>query len=215
MKGVIFDLDGTMVDNMMVHHQAWQRLLKDLGLDLTLPQVKEQVHGVNDEIFLRLFGDRFTSEDRQALGARKEAEYREIFKPHLSLIDGLSVFLEELKRHGISMGIGSAAPKENVDFVLDNLNIRHYFKAVLHAGDVQRGKPDPEIYRKVAEGLGISTAECVIFEDSPTGAEAAWRAGSKAVIVTTTHYEEEFTRFPNIMKFMKDYHDAKEIIIPN
>ncbi|MCB0488461.1 MAG: HAD family phosphatase [Cyclobacteriaceae bacterium] len=212
MKGVIFDLDGTMVDNMMVHHQAWQRLLKTLGLDLSLPQVKEQVHGVNDEIFLRLFGDRFTAEERRVLGAKKEAEYREIFKPQLSLIDGLPVFLEELKHHNVIVGIGSAAPKENVDFVLDNLSIRHYFKTVLHAGDVQRGKPDPEIYHKVAEGLGVNTAECVVFEDSPTGAEAAWRAGSRAVIVTTTHSKEEFTRFPNIIKFVKDFRDAKEII---
>lgn len=212
MKGVIFDLDGTMVDNMMIHHQAWQRLLKDLGLDLTLPQVMEQVHGVNDEIFLRIFGDRFTAEERRALGAKKEAEYREIFRPQLSLIDGLPSFLDELKQNNVPIGIGSAAPKENVDFVVDNLGIRYYFKTVLHAGDVNRGKPDPEIYQKVAKGLGVDTTECIIFEDSPTGAEAAWRAGSKAVIVTTTHSEEEFVRFPNIMKFVKDYHDAKEII---
>lgn len=205
MKGVIFDLDGTMVDNMVVHHEAWQRLLKTLGLDLSLTEVKEQVHGVNDEIFLRLFGDRFTKEERQMLGERKEAEYREIFKPRLKLISGLPEYLEKLKAEDVRMGIGSAAPEANVDFVLDHLNIRHYFEAVLHAGDVTRGKPDPEIYHKVAGHLGLPPDQCVIFEDSPTGAEAAWRAGSEVVIVTTSHREEEFTRFPNVTRFIKDY----------
>ncbi|HNP96841.1 MAG TPA: HAD family phosphatase [Cyclobacteriaceae bacterium] len=212
MKGVIFDLDGTMVDNMLVHHQAWQRLLRSLGLELTLQQVKEQIHGVNDEIFLRLFGDRYTAEERRVLADRKEAEYREIFKPQLSLINGLPAFLDNLQQSGMLMGIGSAAPRENVDFVLDNLGIRHYFKTVLHAGDVNRGKPDPEIYHKVALGLGVEATECIIFEDSPTGAEAAWRAGSKAVILTTTHAEPEFARFPNIIKFLKDYSNTKELI---
>ena len=93
MNGLIFDMDGTMVDNMMVHHRAWQRLLKSLGLDYSLKQVKEEIHGVNMEILQRLFGDRFTVEERQALADQKEAEYREIFKDELEPVEGLIPFL--------------------------------------------------------------------------------------------------------------------------
>jgi HAD superfamily hydrolase (TIGR01509 family) len=205
MKGIIFDLDGTMVDNMMIHHRAWQRKLKELGMDLSLPEVMQKVHGVNEEILERLFGDRFTSEERKRYSKEKEAEYRNIFKSDLKLIAGLHEFLIILKERKIPLGIGSAAPPENVDFVLDNLGIRHFFKVVLHARNVSAGKPHPEIYLKVADGLGLPVKDCLIFEDSPVGVEAARRAGSSAIVVTTTHNEDEFKDFPNVLKFITDY----------
>ncbi|HEY5692246.1 MAG TPA: HAD family phosphatase [Cyclobacteriaceae bacterium] len=207
MKGVIFDLDGTMVDNMMVHHRAWQKKLKELGLDMTLEEVRKQIHGINDEIFIRLFGDRFTVAERKQLAYEKEEAYRAIYKSEIKLIDGLSVFLETLHDRGVPMAIGSAAPYENVDFVLDKLNLRCYFKTVLHAGDVEKGKPDPEIYLKCASGLHLTPEDCVVFEDSPTGAEAAIRAGCKLVIITTTHSQVEFSQFLKVEKFVPDFRD--------
>ena len=82
--------------------------------------------------------------------------------------------------------------------MLDNLNLRHYFKAIVHASMVEKGKPDPEVFEKAAAALGATTADCVIFEDSPTGAEAARRAGSPTIILTTTHGAEEFAHMPNV-----------------
>jgi HAD superfamily hydrolase (TIGR01509 family) len=205
MKGIIFDMDGTMVDNMMVHHRIWQKQLKELGLDLSLEQVHQQIHGVNEEIFERLFQDRFTKEERRQLAFEKEATYRRIFKKDIQLIAGLPKFLDLLKDSNIPMGIGSAAPPENVDFVLDTLGIRHYFKIALHSGDVEKGKPNPEIYHKVAGHLNLAAEECIVFEDSPTGAEAASRAGSKIIVVTTTHEKEEFQQIPNILAYINDF----------
>jgi beta-phosphoglucomutase len=212
MKGIIFDLDGTMVDNMMVHHRAWQSKLKTLGLDLHLDEVMEKVHGVNEEILERLFGDLYTLEERKQHSFEKEEEYRRIFKSELKLIEGLPQFLITLQERGVPLAIGSAAPPENVDFVLDNLNIRHFFKVILHARSVARGKPDPEIYQKAAAGLNLSPEECLIFEDSPVGAEAARRAGSKVVIVTTTHAAPEFAKFTNVIKFISDYNLIQDLI---
>ena len=208
MKGVIFDLDGTMVDNMMVHHQAWQSKLRELGLDLGMDEVMEKVHGVNEEILVRLFGDRFSPAERARLSFEKEAEYRRIFKPTLKLIDGLPEFLHKLNEEELPVGIGSAAPPENVDFVLDTLEIRHHFRVVLNSNNVEFGKPHPEIYLKVADGLGLRPADCLVFEDSLVGAEAAERAGCPVVIVTTTHQRNEFVRFANIMMFVKDFKDV-------
>lgn len=205
MKGIIFDMDGTMVDNMMIHHQAWQRQLASLGLDLSIAEVQERIHGINEEILERLFGDRFTPEQRRQIAWEKEAAYREIFLPHLKLVPGLADFLEQVKAAGIPMSIGSAAPPENVDFVLDHLNLRPYFTGVFHAQSVSKGKPDPEIFEKAAASMGLDASACLVFEDSVTGAEAARRSGAKSIIVTTTHAQEEFAHFDHILRFIPDF----------
>ncbi|MCB9348626.1 MAG: HAD family phosphatase [Lewinellaceae bacterium] len=205
MKGIIFDMDGTMVDNMMTHHRAWQRKLAALGLEMPLEEIKEKVHGVNVEILERLFGNRFTPAERKHISQEKEAEYRKIFRSELRLLNGLPEFLEELAEARIPLAVGSAAPPENVDFVLDELGIRHYFKAVLHAESVTKGKPDPEIFEKAAAGIGVPVQDCLIFEDSPTGAEAARRAGSTTIILTTTHEKSEFGGLPNVKRFIADF----------
>jgi len=204
-QAYIFDMDGTMVDNMMVHHRAWQRKLAALGLPLTLEEVRLQIHGINEEIIERLFGNRFTPQERSRIAWEKEAEYRSIFLAELSLIEGLSEFLEEASAGGIPMGIGTAAPVENVDFVMDNLRLRPFFQSLVHSGMVTRGKPDPEVFLRVAADLQTDPSRCIVFEDSPTGAEAARRAGMKAVILTTTHHAEEFAGFDHILKTIPDY----------
>jgi len=204
-QGFIFDMDGTMVDNMMVHHRAWQRKLAENGLDLTLEEVKESIHGINEEIIERLFGDRFTPDDRRRIAGEKEAAYRDIFLPELKLLDGLEVFLRAAHAIGIPMGIGTAAPRENVDFVLDNLGLRPLFQSVFDAKMVTKGKPDPEVFLKVAEQLALKPENCLVFEDSPTGAEASRRAGMAAVIVATTHKPEEFAHFENVVRIISDY----------
>ncbi|MCK6691948.1 MAG: HAD family phosphatase [Thermoanaerobaculia bacterium] len=204
-QGFIFDMDGTMVDNMMVHHRAWQLKLAENGLELTLEEVKASIHGINEEIIERLFGERFGPEDRRRIAWEKEAAYRDIFLPDLKLIEGLDNFLRAAHRLGIPMGIGTAAPRENVDFVLDNLGLRPLFRAVFDAKMVDKGKPDPEVFLKVAERLELKPENCLVFEDSPTGAEASRRAGMASVIVTTTHAPEEFARFDNVLRIISDF----------
>ena len=112
------------------------------------------------------------------------------------------------------MGVGSAAPPENVDFVMDNLGIRHYFQSIKHSKDVTKGKPDPEIYHTVAAEMGMETKDMLIFEDSPVGAESARRADSQLVVVLTTHKEEEFHHLPNVLSYVKDFKamDAKSLL---
>ncbi len=204
-KGLIFDMDGTMVDNMMTHHRAWQKKLAALGLELSLEEVKKKIHGINEEILEREFGDRFSLEERRQISQEKEAAYREIFLPELKLVNGLSELLQAAFDADIPMAIATAAPIENVDFVLDNLNIRHFFKSIMHAGIVSKGKPDPEVFEKAAIDMGIPIENCIIFEDTPTGAEAAQRAGCPTYIITTTHQPAEFARFSNVIDFLKDF----------
>lgn len=202
-------MDGTMVDNMMVHHRAWQRKLAALGLELTLEEVRQSIHGINEEILERLFGDRFSPEERRRIAWEKEAEYRDIFLSELKLVPGLEAFLKSAQQAGIRMGIGTAAPHENVQFVLENLHLRPLFGSVIDASQVIKGKPDPEVFLRVAEELGAEPTDCVVFEDSPTGAEAARRAGMQAVIITTTHTAEEFAHFEHVVLVISDFEEVR------
>ena len=208
-KGILFDLNGTMIDDMMIHHKAWQKKLAEHGLDLSLEEVRQTIHGVNEEILERLFAHKYTVEERKQIAWEKEAAYREIFKPDLKLIDGLPAFLASLLHAGFPMAIGTAAPKENADFVLDELNMRSMFGALIHAGDVEKGKPNPEVFEKAASGIHLEAKDCLIFEDSPTGAEAAHNAGAPVVIITTTHTPEEFAHLPNVVHAMDDYKNIR------
>ncbi|MBF9237709.1 HAD family phosphatase [Hymenobacter sp. BT683] len=210
MKAFIFDLNGTMIHDMEYHTRAWQYLFNnDLGGHFTWEDVKPQMYGKNQEVLVRMFGaDRFTTAEMDRLSLEKERRYQHEFLPHLALLPGLQKFLESAHQQGIPMAIGSAAIPFNIDFVLDNLNIRHYFQAIVSADDVVLSKPHPETFLKAAAQLGVAPADCLVFEDVPKGAEAAHNAGMQAVVLTTTHEAAEFTALPNVLHFASDFTDA-------
>ncbi|MBY0480012.1 MAG: HAD family phosphatase [Chitinophagaceae bacterium] len=208
-KAFLFDLNGTMIDDMQYHNKAWFHILNDdLGANLSWEEVKEQMYGKNTELLIRIFGkDRFTKNEMDALSVEKEKRYQAEYRPLLKLIDGLDTFLAESKEAGVLMGIGSAAIPFNINFVLDGLNLRHYFTSIVSADDVIESKPDPETYLKGAAELGVFPQECIVFEDAPKGVEAAARAGMKAVVLTTMHEANEFSAYSNIISFIKDYRE--------
>jgi HAD superfamily hydrolase (TIGR01509 family) len=209
MKAFIFDLNGTMVNDMPYHAKAWHSLLNtELGGSFTFEEVKPQMYGKNQEVLVRMFGpDRFTPDEMERISVEKERKYQQEFLPHLELVSGLRDFLERAYQAGIPMAIGTAAIPINIDFVLDNLHIRHYFKAIVSADDVIFSKPDPETFLKAAELLNVNRADCIVFEDVPKGAETAANAGMRAVIITTTHLPHEFAHFDNVIHFAPDFND--------
>ncbi|MBF9140777.1 HAD family hydrolase [Hymenobacter properus] len=210
MTAFIFDLNGTMIHDMDYHTRAWQHLFNhDIGGEFTYEQVKPQMYGKNQEVLVRVFGpDRFSSEEMDRLSLEKERRYQQEYRPSLALLPGLPEFLEAAYQAGIPMAIGSAAIPFNIDFVLDNLNIRHYFQAIVSADDVTLSKPHPETFLKAAAQLGAAPADCLVFEDVPKGAEAALNAGMKAMVLTTTHEVAEFAHLPNVLHFAPDFTDA-------
>lgn len=206
-KAFIFDLNGTMIDDMHFHTKAWHQILtKDLGASLSMEEVKSHMYGKNSELLVRIFGENyFTVEEANKISVEKERQYQKAFLPHLKLINGLDSFLEEAYQQGVPMAIGSAAIMFNIDFVLDNLNIRTYFKALVSADDVTKSKPDPETFVKAAQLLGMAPKDCIVFEDAPKGVEAAEKAGMPCVVLTTMHENEEFASYNNIIGFIEDY----------
>ena len=127
----------------------------------------------------------------------------------MKLIEGLDRFLEKTEACNIVNGIGSAAIRLNINFILDGLNIRRYFKAIVSANDVTISKPNPETFLKCAGQLAIDPADCIVFEDAPKGVEAAMNAGMQCVVLTTMHTIEEFSQYSRIICFIKDYTDKQ------
>lgn len=208
-KAFLFDLNGTMIDDMQYHIKAWHGILNELGANISMERMKEECYGKNDELLERMFPGRFTEEEKQTMSLEKEKQYQQKFKPYLKLLPGLDTFLAEADRNNIPMAIGSAAIMFNIDFVLDNLHIRDYFTALVSADDVAVSKPDPETFVKCAERLKMQPVNCIVFEDSPKGVESAKRAGMKAVVLTTMHEEYEFTASDHVLMFVKDFTDER------
>jgi HAD superfamily hydrolase (TIGR01509 family) len=204
-KGFLFDLNGTMINDMPYHIEAWHKQLVALGSAISLEETKYQCYGKNDELLERVFPGRFTIEEKIKLGNDKEALYRVEFKPYLKLIDGLEAFLMNASNQNKKMAIGSAAINENINFVIDNMNIRHHFEAIVSANDVAKSKPHPETFLKCAEKLGLHPNDCIVFEDTPKGVECALNAGIKTVVILGEHSKEDFVSFPNVIKYVFNY----------
>jgi beta-phosphoglucomutase family hydrolase len=181
MIAVIFDMDGVLIDNARYHERAFAEYFSRYGTTLA----PEMFGRGNEELMVELFPDESMERHRE-LADGKEAYYRQIYEPHIKPVDGLVELLEELKRNDIPVAVGSSAPLENIDFVLDKLRIRNYFDAVVIAAMVKKAKPAPDIYLKSAELLNVSPENCIVFEDALAGIKAARAAGMKVVGVATS-----------------------------
>lgn len=205
-EAFIFDLNGTIIDDMEYHIRAWHKIFNQFGVRLNLEQTKAECYGKNEEVIGRVMPGRFSATEKKMIELKKETQYREEFKPHLKLINGLDQFLVEAKKAGIKMSIGSAAIMDNVSFVLDGLNIRHYFDVIVSADDVINSKPDPETFLTCARKMGVNADNCLVFEDAPKGVEAAINAGMRSVVLTTMHEKNEFKRYDqHILAYGKNY----------
>lgn len=202
-KAFLFDLNGTMIDDMDYHIRAWHRILNSLGADISLAQMKEQCYGKNHELLERTFPGRFSYAEKDRMSLEKEKEYQSLYSP--SLLPGLKEFLDLAKTLEVPMAIGSAAIRFNIDFVLDRLDLHSYFRALVSADDVQHSKPHPETWLRCAASLGVDPGECLVFEDSPRGVEAAESAGMHSIVLTTLHSPEEFSSYSHVIGMAPDF----------
>lgn len=206
-KGFIFDMNGTIIDDMPWHIKIWNQMMNELGAGHTLEQTKEQLYGKNGEILERIFPGKFSDAEKDALEMEKEKLYQQLYRSEMKCIKGFDKFLAEAAAKNITIGLGTAAIKFNVDFILDGLNIRKYFSSVVTANNVSISKPHPETFLKCAAEMNVQAANCLVFEDSPKGVETALNAGMSCVALTTMHNEAEFAHFSNVVIIVKDYND--------
>lgn len=192
--GLIFDLDGVIVDSMPVHEQAWERYLGSLGYDGS--DVASRMHGrSNDEIVRGFLGPEAAAHVVEEHGSAKEQLYREMLGDRLMshLVPGIAAWLDRVA--GAPVALATNAERANVDFVLDGADLRRYFHAIVDGWQVPRPKPAPDVYLRAAAELGVPPRRCVVFEDSPVGVQAARAAGMRVVGVLTHTRALEGTAF--------------------
>jgi HAD superfamily hydrolase (TIGR01509 family) len=202
MVGLLFDMDGVLVHSMPLHTLAWERYLESLGIQVD--DLERRMHGKrNSELVNDLIASNLPPDVVFAHGAEKERVFRELMLAEgidQYRVPGLPEFLERHK--DLPMAIGSNAEPANIDFVLDQFGLRRYFKVAVNGHQVDRPKPFPDIYLKAAELLGLEARECIVFEDSPTGAQAGIAAGMRVVGVETTP-----TSFTGVSLCIQDFND--------
>jgi len=184
---LVFDMDGVLVNSNPMHVLAWETFNRQYGLETTEAMRQDMYGRRNDEIVRAYFGDSLAPEEVFARGARKEELYRELIAGRIEemLTPGLRSFLE---KHGHDlMALASNAEPANVEFVLERAGLRRFFHVVVDGHQVEHPKPHPEVYLRTAELLGISPANCLVFEDSYFGVESARAAGARVIGVLTTH----------------------------
>lgn len=208
LKGVLFDMDGVLVNNLEVHREAFAEFFRRYGVERTFDELNRVFGKGNDDIMGELMPREVVERvGIRELGYEKEAIYREIYAPRITPQPGLKAFLAACEEYGLKCAVGSSGYMANVDFVLDRCDIRRYFEATVAGDQVTRCKPDPEIYLTAAAKLGLEPCECIVFEDAEAGIEAAQRAGIKVVALATT-FSREFLEGTHPDMIIDDFRDV-------
>lgn len=209
LKAFIFDFNGTIIDDMPYHLDAWNYIINEkLQGKLSIEAIKKNMYGKNEEVLERVFGPgRFSEKKMQEISLEKEAKYREAYFPNLQLISGLPSFFQQAIYHNIKLAIATASNAYNLDQILDQMNIRKYFSAIVHADEVENSKPDAETFLKAAKKLKVAPEDCLVFENAPKGVEAAQNANMRTMVITTTHEPADFLSYTAVDGFIKDYSD--------
>ncbi len=184
-RGVLWDLDGTLVDSADFHWISWRDTMAAEGLPVTYDQFLESFGQKNAGILARWLGPGASPERIRAIGDAKEAEYRRLAREHgLTALPGATDWLERLHAEGWKQAIASSAPRENVGVMLEVLGVSRYFDAIVGAEDVTHGKPDPQVFLAAAASLSLPASRCIVVEDAAVGIEAARRAGIRTIGVS-------------------------------
>lgn len=187
-RGVLWDLDGTLIDSAEYHLLSWQDILAGEGVEMTRERFAETFGRRNDAVLRGLFGPEFPLPEVERIGGAKEARYRELVRTcGVELLPGAERWLRRLKAEGWRQAVASSAPRLNIEVILEVLGIAGFFDAIVGAEDVRRGKPDPQVFLAAAARIEVPPERCIVVEDSTAGIEAAHRAGMRAVGVRSTH----------------------------
>ena len=214
LKAVIFDLDGTLIDNNDYHLQSWKIYLKKMGMEISDEDYKANISGrTNQDAVEYILNKKMTNENAAVYYLEKEKIYREIYAPVIKPIAGLMNLLADLKEHQVAMAIATSGIQVNIDFMFKHIPIQKYFEKVVNSTHISKGKPDPEIFLTTATMLGVEPENCVVFEDSTAGVQAAKAAGMKTVALTTTHTQKELNNADTIIDDYTQisYHQLKEM----
>jgi beta-phosphoglucomutase len=181
-RGVLWDLDGTLVDSGEFHFESWRAVMQPFGIDVTRERFAASFGQKNDRILREWLGAATAPEVVARVGNEKEAEYRRLARHHgLAALPGAREWVARLRAAGWRQAIASSAPRQNIDTMLELIDLTGAFDAVVAAEDVTVGKPDPQVFLVAAERLGVAPPRAVVVEDAAAGIEAARRAGMASI----------------------------------
>jgi beta-phosphoglucomutase family hydrolase len=184
-RAVLWDMDGTLIDSEELHWAAWRNTMANEGIPITREQFLASFGQRNDSILPRWLGAAATPERIEKIADAKEELYRQLVRSDgISPLPGVADWLHRLHEQGWLQAIASAAPRANVEVVLESLSVAHFFQGIVSAEDVHKGKPDPEVYLTAAMRVGASADRCIVVEDAVAGIEGARRAGMRSIGVS-------------------------------
>ncbi|HVO12990.1 MAG TPA: HAD family phosphatase [Vicinamibacteria bacterium] len=190
-RGVLWDLDGTLVDSAGYHWIAWHDTLAAFGRSVTPSDFAHAFGKRNDEILRGLFGEALAADWIERVADAKERAYRRLLKERgLAALPGALEWLARLRAAGWKQALASSAPRPNIDAVFEVLGLARWLDAVVSADEVGRGKPDPLLFLEAARRIGVAPEGCVVVEDAPAGIEGARRAGMRSIGVLSDHHPE-------------------------
>jgi beta-phosphoglucomutase len=203
---VIFDMDGVICHTNPYHSKAFREFFAKRDLSPTDEEFAQHMFGKSNSYILKHFLQReIIGEEFVQLEDEKESLFRKIYEPHVEPIHGFLSFITDLKANGIKTAVATSAPRANLDLISGKLNLPAYMESFMASEDVTRHKPDPQVYLTSAQRLGVSPANCVVFEDSYSGVSAAINAGMKVVGVLTSHPKEQL---PPCDDYIDDYQEV-------
>ncbi len=189
-KAVIWDLDGTLINSVDHHWEAWREVMAEENITLSFEDFVADFGKRNDEILRGRIDPLMSDAEVARIALLKEEKYRHFIRTKgLTLLGGAENWLRQLKADGWRQALGTSAPRGNIDAAFDVLDIEKFFDAVMSSEQVKAGKPEPDVFLAAAEKMNVAPENCVVVEDAPAGTEAARRAGMKSVGVLTTHDE--------------------------
>ena len=193
-RAVIFDLDGVLIDSGPAHLESWRKLGAELGVEVGAEQFAATFGRQNRDIIPLLFGQHLDARRVDELSERKEAQYRDLVRGRIKEIPGSVALVSACRQAGLRLAVGSSGHPVNIELALEELGIADCFEAVVTGHDVNRGKPDPQVFLLAAAKLGVDPAACAVIEDAPSGIEAALAADMTAIGLTSHHPRDRFGR---------------------
>ena len=185
-KGIIFDMDGTIVDSLPYHYEAWKIFFNENKVENFSEKLNEYKGGGTLDLMRTVYGNQYSKKELKKMSEDKEKIFRKIYKGEIKQILGFKNFLDELKSKDIMVGLASNAIRKNVSMIINELEIYDYFDSIICGDEVKKGKPDPEMFNETINRFNLKKEECLIFEDSVEGVSAAVNSRVDVVGITSS-----------------------------
>tara|TARA_B100002052_G_scaffold53768_1_gene46915 strand:- start:276 stop:920 length:645 start_codon:yes stop_codon:yes gene_type:complete len=189
-KGIIFDMDGTIVDSLPYHYKAWKIFFKENKVENFSKKLKDYKGGGTLDLMTAVYGNKYSRKELKIMTDDKEIIFREIYKNNVVPIMGFMDMFELIKSKNILVGLASNAIRKNVKMILSELKIYEKFDSIICGDEVRKGKPDPEMFDETVDRFNLKKEECLIFEDSVEGVSAAVNSKVDVVGITSSSSEQ-------------------------